>query len=76
MLGCTGSLILGLPLTGLFPVLSLDFGGLLPKEKHGCKYILVFVEYLTSWTLAKETKNATDDAVIGFGKSEIKLPFG
>ena len=67
---------LRMPLTGLFTAFSVDFAGPLPKTRSGEQYLLVGVEHLTGWPIARKTKDATDDTVNKFVQEEIIHSFG
>ena len=64
------------PLTGLFDTFSIDFAGPLVPGPDGERYLLVAVEHLTGWPMARATLSDTADVVETFVKEEILRPFG
>ena len=67
---------LSLPITSLFDSFSIDFAGPFPASKDGSRFVLVAVEHLTGWPLARATSRSTSDVVLDFIKTEIIHPFG
>jgi len=64
------------PLTNIFSVFSIDFAGPFPASSGGNRFILVCVEHLTGWPLARAIANATADVVKAFVREEIMHSFG
>ena len=64
------------PMTSLFDTYSVDFAGPLPRTPTGEKYILVAVEHLTGWPIARATATSTAEEVLKFVKEEIIHCFG
>ena len=54
----------------------MDFAGPLPRKPTGKKYILVAVEHLTGWAIARATETSTAEEVLRFMKEEIIYCFG
>lgn len=51
-------------LTGLSDTFSIDFAGTFPVSPTGETYLIVAVEYLTGWPIARATKYDTSDEVL------------
>ena len=64
------------PLTGLFQTFSIDFAGPLPRTAKGNRFLLIAVEHLTGWPIARATAASTADVVLNFVKDEIIYSFG
>lgn len=65
------------PITNLFEVFSIDFAGPIPSSLDGRdRYILICVEHLTNWPIARITENATAEVVARFVEEEVVSPFG
>lgn len=64
------------PISSLFDVFSIDFAGPLPTTEKGNCYVLIAVEHLTGWHIARPTKDATADSVIDFVAREMIHSFG
>jgi hypothetical protein len=67
-----------LPVRNLRPFArwGIDFVGPLPKTPSGNKWLLVAIDYVTKWPIAKAVKTATSEAVADFIENEIILNFG
>ena len=64
------------PITGLFDTFSIDFAGPLVPGPQGERYLLIAVEHLSGWPMARATTSDTADVVRSFVTEEILLPFG
>ena len=60
-----------MPLTGLFDSFSIDFAGPLVAGPGGERYLLVAVEHLSGWPMARATPSNTADVIETFVKEEI-----
>ena len=67
---------LSLPITSLFDSFSIDFVGPFPASKDRSLFVLVAIEHLTGWPLARATSRSTSDVVLDFIKTGIIHPFG
>lgn len=67
-----------LPVSGLFHTWSIDFAGPLPVTKEKSKYLLIAVEHLSGWPVARAipTQLFNSTGVVQFVKKEIVGPFG
>jgi hypothetical protein len=54
----------------------LDFIGELPETSQGNRWILVAVDYATSWPIARAVPAATGEAIANFLYEEIVMQFG
>ena len=64
------------PMTSLFHTYSVDFAGLLPRTPTGNKCVLVAIEHLTGWPIARATESSTAEEVLRFMKEEMIYCFG
>lgn len=64
------------PLTSLFEVFSIDLAGPFPTTRECLKYLLVCVEHLTGWPIARATKDGTAETVMGVIQDEFMHLFG
>jgi len=65
------------PITNLFEVYSIDFAGPIRLSADGKeRHILVCVEHMSNWPIAKITESTTSKAVIDFISEEIIPQFG
>jgi flagellar biosynthesis GTPase FlhF len=55
---------------------GIDFIGKCPKTQRGNQWILVAVDYATSWTIARATPDATAETVANFIYEEIVMNHG
>lgn len=55
---------------------SIDFIGLLPESDSGNRWILVAVDHMTRWCVARAVKDATAEEVARFIYDEIVVKFG
>ena len=55
-----------IPVSHLFERFGIDFVGPLPRSSKKNEYLLVAVEYLTRWPIAKATRKADAEAVVKF----------
>ena len=67
---------LAIETSGLFQRLSFDFVGPLPKSRQGNAYIIVAIEHLTSWPVAKAVPSITAMELCRFIISSIITVFG
>jgi hypothetical protein len=65
-----------IPVDRLFERIALDYIGPLPATDNGNKYILVAVDALTRWPLAKAVPDADAKATAQFIYDEIVLQYG
>ena len=66
---------LRLPVSNLFEVFSIDFGGPYQETENGNRFVLIAVEHLTNWPIAVPCKDSTAATVIKVIKEHIILPF-
>ncbi|CDF33409.1 unnamed protein product [Chondrus crispus] len=64
------------PISSLFDVFCVDFGGPFPATSFGKRFLLVAVEHLTGWPIAIATADSTAQVVLDFVKREIMYSFG
>ncbi len=64
------------PPTSLFSRWSIDFIGRLPITADGNRWILVAIEHVSRWVVAKAMKEATAEEVAKFIYTEIVCQFG
>jgi hypothetical protein len=65
-----------IPVSRLFERISLDYVGPLPNTEQGNKHILVAVDALSRWPLAKAVPNADAKTTAKFIYEEIVLQYG
>src|SRR4051812_11010514 len=51
--------------------IGIDYVGLLLKTKEGNRYIIVIMDYLTKWSKAEPTKEATAASTVDFVYEDI-----
>ena len=61
---------LGLPISSLYVVFSIDFAGPFPATSSGNRFVLGAVEHLTGWPIAIGTSNSTGKVVLKFVKRD------
>lgn len=66
----------GCSLTSLLEVFSIEVAGPFPTTREGFKYLLVCVENFTGWIIARESKDAAAETVVGFIQDEVMHSFG
>lgn len=64
------------PVEGLFSSFSMHFAGLLPQTHHRNQYLLLSVDYLSTWMILKPTKSQTLTGAMKFFEGEIIRQFG
>lgn len=72
---------LRIPNTDPFNVFAVYFAGLMPAGSKGETFLLISVEYLTSWSLARDTCQyisylvdfVTDDVIYRFGLPQANI---
>ena len=67
---------LGLPILSSSSVLSIDFAGTSRATLPSNRFVLVAVEYLTEWPIAKTTADSAAQVVLEFLKREIMYSIG
>jgi hypothetical protein len=60
----------------LFETYSIDFAGPLPKSDAGNIHILIGVEHLSGWPIARAYSASTSEEVMDLIRNEIIEPFG
>ena len=63
------------PITSLFGTFSVDFAWPLPRSDSAKRYVLVAVEHLSGWPIAKPTATSTAEEVVKFIEEEIVYSF-
>ena len=66
----------GIGVKGIFERMGLDYVGPLPETKSGNKYLIVAIEYLTGWPIAKAVKSANASTTAKFIYHDIVCQFG
>lgn len=67
---------LWMPLAAILETLSIDFAGPIPVGLKRERYLLIAVEHLTGWLIARCTKHDTSDIVRTFVQGKIVFTFG
>jgi len=62
--------------TGLFQRFSIDFVGPLPETPRGNRFIIVAIEHLASWPIARAAQAIDAEALVSFLLSDIVSVFG
>jgi hypothetical protein len=65
-----------MPIGGLFDRIALDFVGPLPLTENGNRHVLVAIEALTRWPMARAVTNADAETVAKFIEEEVVQQFG
>ena len=65
-----------MPISGLFHTWSVDFTGPLPITKNHKKYLIVAVEHMSGWPVARASVAADSSVVVAFLRQEILNTFG
>ena len=59
------------PISGLWDTVSIDFAGPLPVTAKGNRYLLIAVEHLTGWPIARALPSAISTGVTSFVEEKI-----
>ena len=67
-----------IPISGLFSTWPVDFAGSLPRTESGNQYLLVGIEHMSKWPVARAIPHGLFDSLgaLKFVKEEMILPFG
>lgn len=65
-----------IPVNNLFERFGVDYIGPFPESRSGKKYIIVAIEYFTSWPIAKAVEKADSDTTVKFLYEDVFCVFG
>jgi hypothetical protein len=74
--GRTKAPTITMPVGGLFDRIALDFVGPLPLTENGNRHVLVAIEALTRWPIARAVSNADAETVAQFITEDVIQQFG
>lgn len=65
-----------LPSVSIFSRWNIDFVGPLPESRKGSRYLIVAVEYVSKWVIAKALTHTLAETIRDFLYNEIVTVFG